>query len=175
MISSCIETVAIGSLGASYLMTRAKPVKESVTDAKIAADITRRFTSSEYRKEFKKVSYNVYQGRVLLTGFAQNKKFLNQAIKNIWKIKGVDELMNEVNLDEPKKRNIAFDHLLATQIKTRLFLNEKIKSLDINVEVYNKKVFLIGNLNNNSEIKIASKIAGRVKGVKEVTSYLRSI
>jgi len=176
IITSCVETVAVGSLGTAYLMTRAKTVKDSVSDAKIAADITSKIKLSKERKELKNLNYNVYQGRVLLTGSVADKKILDKAIAKIWDIKGVKELMNETDINEKEeKHNTAFDHLLATNIKTRLFLNEKIKSLDINVEVYDKKVFLIGNLNSDYEIRAAAQIAAKVKGVKEVTSYLRSI
>ena len=170
---SCIETVAVAGLGSAYLVTRNKPVKDSFKDTKITAEIAQHINIFKNKFALRNISFNVYQGRVLLTGNSNNKNILDKVIKDIWKIKGVKEVMNETEIKTKPSRNIIYDHFLASQIKTRLFLNEKIKSLDINVEVYDKKAYLIGNLPSDKKIRIAANIAARVKGVKSVISYLR--
>jgi osmotically-inducible protein OsmY len=170
---SCIETVAVMGLGSTYLVTRNRPVKDSFRDTKITAEIAQRINIFTDKFALRNVSFNVYQGRVLLTGYANDKKILDNAVKDIWKIKGVAELMNEVEVKTKSSRNVIYDHFLASQVKAKLFMNEDIKSLDINVEVFDKKVYLIGGLSEDKQIRIAANIAAKVKGVKSVVSYIR--
>ena len=108
----------------------------------------------------------------MLTGASKNSKDIAALKKELWQIKGLKEIMDEIEITE-KAPNTLHDHFLASQIKSKLLLDRNVKSLDINVEVFNAHAFLIGKMDSNANIRRAAKIASKVNGVKKVTSYLR--
>ena len=174
ILTSCIETIAVAGFGSAYLMTRTKPVKNSLTDVKITTKLTKEIKYSKEKKLYKKLNFNVYQGRVLLTGNINEQQDLTQLTEKIWSIKGVSELINETSVKSTNKHSVLTDHYIASKIKTRFILDKNIKAFNINVEVYNQNAYLIGNVANEADVKIAAKSAAKVRGVKKVVSFLRS-
>ncbi len=174
LLSSCIETIAVTGFGSAYLMTRTKPVKHSLTDVKITAKLTKEIKYGKEKKLYKKLNFNVYQGRVLLTGRIESQQDLDQLTEKIWSIKGVSELINETSVKSTSKHSTLKDYYIASKIKTKFILDRNIKAFNINVEVYNQNAYLIGNVTNEAAIKIAAKAAAKVRGVKKVVSFLRN-
>lgn len=170
-LTSCIETAAISTFSSVYLLKK-NSFKKSVEDTRIVADITQKLTFNKNRSEYKNINVNVNYGRVLISGYVKNKAALSNAKEIIWKVKGVKEVMSEISIAKVK-RNYLYDALLASQIKTKLMLDNKIKALDINVEVYNKEVYLIGHVSSREEVKHAAQVSSKILGVKKVVSYLR--
>lgn len=170
-LSSCIETVAVSTFSSVYLLKK-DSLKKSLSDTKILSNITRKLTFNSKRSDYSNLYINVDRGRVLISGYAKNKDVLFNAKEIIWKTKGVKEIMSEVTIAKVK-RNYLYDIMLASQVKTKLMLDNKIKALDINVEVYNKEVYLLGHVSTRDEIKHATQITSKVLGVQKVISYLR--
>jgi len=171
LLSSCIETAAISTFSSVYLLKK-NSFKKSISDTRIVADITQKLTFNKKRSEYKNIYVNVNYGRVLISGYVKNKDVLSNAKEIIWKVKGVKEVMSEISIKKVK-RNYLYDTLLASQIKTKLMLDKKIKALDINVEVYNKEVYLMGHVSSREEVRYAAQVSSKVLGVKKVVSYLR--
>jgi len=174
-LTSCVETIAITSFGSAYLITRTKPVEDSLIDAKISAQLAKEIKLHKNKELSNNLYFNVYQGRVLLTGTLNKQNNLTQISDNIWQIDGVKELINETSIKGQTKRKIITDYYLASKVKSKFMLKKDIKAFNINVEVYNQNVYLIGNVTTENEVKKAAKAAATVKGVKKVTSFLRKI
>ena len=67
---------------------------------------------------------------------------------------------------------IADDAAITAKVKTRLFEAKDIKSLNINVDTFLKKVTLKGQVRSEKEKERAIRIAQGVPGVKKVISRL---
>lgn len=170
LLSSCIETVAIASFSGAYYATHNKEVSDTVSDTQINLKVRQLIKKHKNKKDF--IDHQTFQGRVLLTGRISKSGDFYALKEKIWKIKGVKELMDETDKTS-KKRNYLRDQLIAFQVKSRLILNQQVKALNINVETYDRQVYLLGDVDSKKEVRKAAQIASRVKGVRQVVSFLR--
>lgn len=171
LLSSCVETVAVTTLSGLYYIKADRKFTDTVSDTKIAAIITKDMAVKQDRK-FTQVSISVHDGRVLLTGSVVTKEHSKQAEEIVWKVEGVKEVMNEVEIST-YKRNMVYDTMLASQVKSRILYDGVMKGLDVNIEVYDKKVYILGSTDSMMDVKNIATIASRVRGVKQVVSYVR--
>lgn len=175
LLSGCIELVAVSTIGTGYLLARDKTVAQSMTDGKILADISGRLMIQNLHGKYSRVNVNIYDGRVLLTGYVKGKGVVKQVMATSWKVKGVKEVINEMSTDvEEKRRNIPLDNIIASRLKTKLIVDHDIESLDINIDVYDRVVFLLGKVRNDQENRQVTEIASQIKGVKKVISHLQT-
>ena len=176
LLTSCIETMAISTASIIYVNKKGAiknplktPIKNAVLLGRVSNTLSRN-NGDEYK--FINLHVNVDQGRILLFGRVTEKKYLQEAKELIWKVKGVKELMSEVEISK-KKHNFIAASFLASKVKTKLIFTKHLASRKINVETYNNVVFLFGTVKKSSDIKTASIAASKVSGVKKVISYLR--
>ena len=167
MLNSCIEGVSVLTIASSY-----HSAKKSVKNTIITSKILNKLHSDDNSYKFSNLHINVDKKRVLLSGRVKKPADLIAAQELIWQVKGVNEVINEVVISN-KARNYFSDSLLASKVKTKLALDKNVASGDINVETYNKVVFLFGTVQRESLVKQASIITSKVAGVKEVISHLR--
>jgi len=64
------------------------------------------------------------------------------------------------------------DTSITTRVKTAIFNEPSLKTLQINVETYKSVVQLSGFVNSSANIHTAGSVAGSVKGVKSVRNDL---
>jgi osmotically-inducible protein OsmY len=181
ILSSCIETAAVASYFVYFNKKTARNSDSLIKDSKIAHKLRSQRARKRYDGRLVDMGFAVYEGRVLLTGTYQKKSDIKSFIKQAWSVAGVVELINETKLYNPrsKKRDslisdsLISDSLISSAVKARLIKEDEISALNINVEVRDGKVYLLGALGSNSEIRRAAKVSSRVKGVKKVISHLR--
>lgn len=64
------------------------------------------------------------------------------------------------------------DSILATKVKTKMISDEFVKARDIDVDVLNQVVFLVGVVESESQKRMAADIARGVEGVRGVENQL---
>ena len=116
-----------------------------------------------------------YNGRVLLIGQVPNSDVKDTATALAKGVEGVNEVYNELTVS-PKISfaQISKDSWLTTQVKSKMFVDGRVKATDVKVISENGEVFLLGNVTQsqaNAVADIASKISG-VKKVIKVFKYL---
>ena len=65
------------------------------------------------------------------------------------------------------------DATISTQVKAKLFEDEKLSGFGISVETFQGEVTLTGAVNSKDEIGRATGLAKQVKGVKKVNNLLK--
>lgn len=176
LLSSCVETVAatvaspvVMSMGErNFYETRS----DLLTDIKVSYSIARK----DKRKHLKKVHAKVQEGRVLLTGYVLNKAHKEEATDIVWKIKGVREVIDEIQvIKNPWEITLASktkDNLVANAVRTKLLASRKVRSINYDVVNSNGIVYLFGIAQNQDELNLAAKKASKVAGVKKVVSHV---
>ena len=131
---------------------------------------------TKYAGRLNDVGFVVYEGRVMLLGTYQRKSDIKSFSKDVWSIAGVTELIDETklqNLRSKQQAALVSDSWISSRVKASLIKDDEVSALNLNVEVKNGQVYLLGELGSRSEIKRAAKITSKVKGVKRVISHLR--
>jgi osmotically-inducible protein OsmY len=175
ILPSCIETVAVVTFGSGYLLARDKTISETVIDSTILTKATNSLVKNNKDGKFSKINISVYDGRVLLAGYSSEKTYVQEAIKLIWQINNVKEVINEVSYEDgDKTQNHIKDFALLANIKSQIIWNSELKAKDVNITIYNGRIYILGNAENEDKIKAIAEISSGVKGVKKVISHIKS-
>ncbi len=95
-LTSCTTAVNVTSSS-----IKEKGIKEAISDGMIDASINKQFLNHDLNM-FVNVEIEVVEGRVLLTGSVKKTKHRLDAIKLSWKVLGVREVINEIDVSVPK-------------------------------------------------------------------------
>lgn len=173
LMSGCVGA-AVGA-GAAIGVSAAKEggLQTSIKDEAIRIKISdlwfKRSTSM-----FGKLNLSVNQGRVLVTGVVQNPEDRVEAIRLAWQPKGVKQVINEIRVGNADSfASYAQDTWIAGQLRTRLTFEKKVQSINYSIEVVQGAVYLMGVAQDQAELDRTIRIARKIKGVKEVISYVK--
>ena len=175
-LSGCITPVglAVGA-GAGVGIASAKEggIKSAVSDTSIKAKINDLWFKRDVDM-FSKLSTTVENGRVLITGIVQNPEERVEAVRLAWQAKGVKQLINEIQIGEPKSfGTYANDTWISSQLRTRLVLDPDIQSINFTIDTVKGIVYLMGVAQTQDELERVVRVARRIKGVKQVVSYVK--
>ena len=120
------------------------------------------------------VSISVDNGSVLVTGKLKNIDTKIQLTKIIWKIHGVKEVNNKVQISETNNfKNIAKDLASLGEIKAKLMASKKLNSLNYSIDVVNNIAYISGIASSEEEISIVTQIAQEARFIKEVQNFVK--
>ena len=97
----CTPAGVIVSGGATTMVVAEgdKSLGTVVDDATIKFSIAGKFLNSE-NNLFLNIDTKVNVGRVLLTGIVDNQEIRIEAVKKVWKVEGVQEVINEIEIGD---------------------------------------------------------------------------
>tara|TARA_Y100001970_G_C14245195_1_gene867622 strand:- start:705 stop:1292 length:588 start_codon:yes stop_codon:yes gene_type:complete len=142
-----------------------------VDDATIKLNISAKFINSE-EKLFLNIDTKVVEGRVLLTGIVDSQETRINAIKKVWEVSGVKEVINEIEVgDKTTIKEYANDLWINTQVKTLAAKELGLRSLSFNFETIKGKVYIAGVTSRPEQLNALIEVIRGIKGVKEIVNY----
>ena len=96
------------------------------------------------------------------------------AIALVWKVKGVDEVINELIIN-PKKGfwDTAGDSFVKRNLEARLLITKDVMVINYSIDVQNGTAYLIGRVKDKGELNRVMNVARTTKGVKHIVSHLQ--
>ena len=120
------------------------------------------------------IEAQVREGRVVLSGTVDSVQQQIDAVRLVWKIRGVKEVIDETEVGKGTGfGGYASDSWISTRIKTQMLFDPDISSINYNVKTVNGKVYLMGIAQDNTELAKVTKIAKGTPGVKKIINYVR--
>ena len=173
ILTNCSIPVATGVTTKAVTVSNSdRSIGEYVDDVLIKA-ILKNSYFDQSEKIFFNVDVEVSQGRVLLTGTVDNIDLRIEATRIAWGVKGVQTVINEIQISESDNiLNFADDLVISTKVYAKLMLDEEVNSLNYNIETVNKVVYIIGISSSSDEKKKAIDLTKEVFGVEEVVEYI---
>ena len=173
ILTNCSIPVATGVATKAVTVSNSdRSIGEYVDDVLIKA-ILKNSYFDQSEKIFFNVDVEVSQGRVLLTGTVDNIDLRIEATRIAWGVKGVQTVINEIQISESDHiLNFADDLVISTKVYAKLMLDEEVNSLNYNIETVNKVVYIIGISSSSDEKKKAIDLTKEVFGVEEVVEYI---
>ena len=167
-----IGVIASGGATTMVLAEGDKSLGTAVDDATIKLNISRKLLISE-NNLFIDTDISVVEGMVLLTGIVKNQESRIEAVKIVWEVGGVKEVVNEIDIgDKTSIKEYANDVWITTQIKTLAARDIGLRFISYNIETIRGKVYLAGITSRPEQLEILVNITKSVKGVKEVVNYV---
>lgn len=143
-----------------------------VDDATIKFNISTKFLQSD-NNLFINVNSNVIQGRVLLTGLVETQEIRIDAVRKVWEVNGVKEVINEIEIgDKSTIKEYANDLWISTQVKALTAKTIGLRALSYNFETIKGKVYIAGITSRPEQLESILNEIKNVKGVKEIVNYV---
>ncbi len=174
--SGCATLIGLGTAvaaTATAIALKDKSLGNIVDDTTIMIKINKSLLK---HKLFTSVRVKISEGRVLLIGNVDDPDKQIIAEKIAWKQEGVKEVINEIRvtpIDTTSLLDTTVDGIITAEIKTILLGKQNIKSMNYSVSTIDRVVYLMGIAQNRAELRSVVSIVRKVKGVKQVISYVR--
>jgi osmotically-inducible protein OsmY len=147
----------------------------AVTDASIKGQINESWF--QYNIDtFSKLSTTVNQGRVLLTGVVQNPADRVEAVRLVWQVKGVKQVINEIRVaDSEGLPGFVRDNWITTRLRTAMTFEKDVQSLNYSIDTVQGVVYLMGVAMSQQELNTVMDLARTIPNVKQVVSYVKMV
>lgn len=160
-----------GAVGATAAQTE-KGFRRSMADTEIRIAINDRWLQAD-EVVFRKVNLQVQEGRVLLTGNVPLPEQRIEAVRLVWQVPGVREVINEIEVtDKSGLTNLARDTWISTQLRSTLLFDGDVSSIDYSIETVNQVIYLMGVARSDAELERVIGHAKKISYVRRVVSYV---
>ena len=175
MINIGCSPVGVLASGGSATMVVAegdRSLGTVVDDATIKLNLSAKFLQSE-NKLFLDVNSNVTEGRVLLTGLVDTQEIRIEAVRKVWEISGVKEVINEIEIgDKTTLKEYMNDLWINTQVKSLAARTIGLRSFSYNFETIKGKVYIAGITSRPEQLQAIVESTKTIKGVNEIVNYV---
>ena len=143
-----------------------------VDDATIKINIAAKFINSDDNL-FVDISTSVLEGRVLLTGLVDNQEIRIEAVRKVWEVEGVNEVVNEIQIGNRESiKEYAQDVWITAQVRGLAAKEIGLRSISYNFETIKGKVYIVGISSRPEQLEKVIEAAKTVKGVNEIVNYV---
>lgn len=170
----CSPAGVIASGGATTMVVAEgnRSLGTVVDDATIKINLSSKFLQSD-NNLFLNINTNVLDGRVLLTGIVDTQEIRIEAVRNVWEIDGVQEVINEIQVgDKTTIKEYANDLWINTQAKSLAAKTIGLRALNYNFETIRGKVYIAGITIRQEQLNAILNSTKTIKGVKEIVNYV---
>ena len=169
-LSGCVSAaIGIGTAAVAASTTE-KGLSTSVSDSVIQTKLSDSFIQTS-QSIFLNVETSVNDGSVLLTGKLKTQEEKIAATRISWEIKGVREVINEIQLSEASSfKSSAKDLAASAQLRAALIRDADISSLNFSIDVVNGIVYLSCVAENEEERERVVAHAQELRFAKQVVS-----
>ena len=173
-IISCSPAGILASGGATGMVVAEgdRSFGTVVDDATIKINIVSKFINSDDNL-FVDVSTSVLEGRVLLTGLVDNQEVRIDAVRRVWEVNGVNEVINEIQIgNRASLKEYAQDVWITAQVRGLAAKTVGLRSIAYNYETIQGKVYIVGVTTRPEQLSAIIDVAKTVKGVTEIVNYV---
>ena len=171
-LTSCIETAVGLGTAAVAASTTEKGFSTSVSDTVIEAKLTEKLIQND-ASLVTGVESSVSNGAVLMTGKVDTLEQKILVTRLVWEIKGVKEVINEIQVvSEKSLKTTAKDLAASAQLRAALIGDQEISSLNYSIDVVNGIVYLSGVAADEKERERVITHAQALLFAKKVVNYI---
>jgi osmotically-inducible protein OsmY len=170
--SGCLPMAAFTTYEVGTTVAEERTVGDVVDDATILTKIKAQFANHDFSNLLTEIGVSVVEGRVLLTGSVADHKYSLQASELVWQVRGVKEVINEIEVADKDIKTRAKDSYISTQVRAKFLLDKDVRSVNYTVDTNNGVVFLVGIAQSEEELRKVTEIASQVRGVVKVVSHV---
>ena len=172
LFSGCAPAVIGVGTAAVAASSTEKGLSTSVSDGVIFTKIQDNFLQTDASLPTV-VDVTVNDGAVLLTGKVKTPEEKVLATKLTWEIRGVREVVNELQVtDQSSIKDFAKDLAASAQLRGKLIADGSVSSLNFSIDVVNGTVYLSGVAADAEEMNRVVGHARELRFVQQVVNYI---
>ena len=164
--------LATGGSGALVVAEGERSVGAVIDDATIKVNIAAKFLNAG-NNIFVNINTSILEGRVLLTGLVDNQEIRIDAVRLVWEVEGVKEVINEVEIgNRSTLKDYATDLWINTQARAVAAKTVGLKAITFNFETIQGKVYVAGISTRPDLLDEMVSALKNIKGVNEIVNYV---
>jgi osmotically-inducible protein OsmY len=173
-LSGCVGLAIGGAASVGVAASEERGLGGALDDTRIRTDINAKWLNASMDM-LQKVDLSVEEGRVLLTGTVPTPDMRVDAVKLVWQVDGVREVIDEIKVgaDSGGVGDYTRDVWISTQLRSDILFDRSIQSVNYSIETVDGTVYLMGVAQNQGELSRVTNYARNLKYVKRVVSYVR--
>ena len=158
---------------AGIALAEDRSINEVLNDTALRVAINAQLFEASFQDLFWSVTTTVFEGRVLLTGRVVTESLRDEAAQIVWKIEGVREVLNEIEIGENKDvADSARDKMITVSLRTKILRDPRIAGINYKIGAYDRALYLIGVAQNQDELDRVITHAREVRYVRKLVSYV---
>ena len=170
----CSPTSILATGGSSALVVAEgeRSMGTVIDDATIKVNIAAKFLNAG-NNLFVNINTSVLEGRILLTGLVDNQEIRIDAVRLVWEVEGVKEIINEIEIgNRSTLKDYASDLWINTQARAVAAKTVGIKSITFNFETIQGKIYIAGISTRPDLLDEMVSALKNIKGVNEIVNYV---
>ena len=166
------NVLATGGGSAMVVAEGERSLGTVIDDATIKVNIAAKFLSAD-NNLFVNINTSVLEGRVLLTGLVSNQEIRIDAVRLVWEVEGVREIVNEIEIgNRSTLKDYASDLWINTQARAVAAKTIGIKAITYNFETIQGKIYIAGITKKPDQLNELVSALKSIKGVSEIVNYV---
>ena len=173
-LTACVGSSSSGVFGTGVsIALDPRTLGTQIDDSIMQKNLLARLTLTD-KKYLVKISVKVLDGRIFLSGKADEPEEKLLITKMAWETKGARSVKNNISIKQKFSfKNVATDVLITSQLRAALIFNKNVKAANFNIDTINQKTYVFGIAYNEDEKKEIIQEAKQIVDLKElVTSIL---
>jgi len=173
-LTACVGSSSSGVFGTGVsIALDPRTLGTQIDDSIMQKNLLARLTLTD-KKYLVKISVKVLDGRIFLSGKADEPEEKLRITKMAWETKGARSVKNNIAIKQKFSfKNVAADVLITSQLRAALIFNKNVKAANFNIDTINQKTYVFGIAHNEDEKKEIIQEAKQIVDLKElVTSIL---
>ena len=173
ILSGCVGVSSQGIFGTGVsIALDPRTVGTQIDDSIMQKNLTGKMVIKD-KKYLLLVKSKVLDGRIFLTGKADNPEEKLQLTKLAWETAGVRSVRNDIKIKEKFNfKQSAKDLLITSQLRTAIILNKKIKATNYQIDTYKKKIYIYGIAITTEERDLVLSEANEILDVEKVIASI---
>ena len=173
ILSGCVGVSSQGIFGTGVsIALDPRTVGTQIDDSIMQKNLTGKMVIKD-KKYLLLVKSKVLDGRIFLTGKADNPEEKLQLTKLAWEIKGVRSVRNDIKIKEEFNfKRSAKDILITSQLRTAIIFNKNIKATNYQIDTYKKKIYVYGISLSSEEKDLVISEAKEILDVEDVIASI---
>lgn len=111
-----------------------------------------------------------------MTGVVQNPQDRVEAVRLVWQVKGVKQVINEIRVaDGEGFAGFVKDNWVTTRLRTAITFEKNVQSLNYSIDTVQGVVYLMGVAMSQNELNTVMNLARTIPNVKQVVSYVKMV
>ena len=164
--------LATGGSSAMVVAEGERSMGAVIDDASIKVNIAAKFLNAG-NNLFVNINTSVLEGRVLLTGLVENQEIRIDAVRLVWEVEGVQEIINEIEIGNRETlKDYASDLWINTQARAVAAKTVGIKAITFNFETIRSKIYVAGISSRPDLLEEMFSALKNIKGVDEIVNYV---
>jgi len=173
-LSACTPVgVAVGvGTTAGVVIAEERSINDAAIDTRITVEIAEALFQTHIDDLFRPITVDVVEGRVMMTGVVKSQELADQAAEIAWKVDGVRQVYNDMQVGDDSLVDPARDRWITTKLRSRVLADAGVLDVNYAFTTVAGVIHIIGIAQDQAEIDRVIGHASDIAQVRRIVNHV---